>query len=74
MLGEGPAYDSNGIVCAAEDKLSINFSKKKVKTKLCLNLHYNGDKSYLVVNRSVYKFEAGNRNMFPYSELESVPI
>ena len=36
MLGEGPAYDSNGIVCAAEDKLSINFSKKKSKNKTLL--------------------------------------
>ena len=35
-------------VGAAEEKFSINFSKRK--TKFCLSLHYNKGSSYLLIN------------------------
>ena len=46
-------------------KFDINFST--AKTKLCLNLHYNSDNSYLFVNgKEIYKFKASNKNVnFP---------
>ena len=35
----------------------MNFSK--ADTNVCLSLHYNGDKSYLYVNKTeIYKFKA----------------
>ena len=46
VLGEGP-NDINGSVGALEKKFSINFSK--IKTKICLSLHYNGGRGYLFV-------------------------
>ena len=61
MLREGLIDDINGCVDAAEHKFSINFSK--AKTKVCLSLHYNGDKSYFFVNRNKIKFKADNRNV-----------
>ena len=40
-------------------KTSFNFSK--ANTKLCLSLHYNGDESYLYVNKTeICKFKANN--------------
>ena len=40
-----------------EKKNSINFSK--ADTKVCLGLHYNGNESYLYVNkREIYKSKA----------------
>ena len=42
---------------------SINFSK--AKTKCCVSLHYNGDKSYLLINgKEIYKFKSTRVN-FP---------
>ena len=56
VLGEGPTQGINDSTGAAEKK-SINFSK--ANTKFCLSLHYNGDESYLYVNRTeIYKFKA----------------
>ena len=72
VLGEGPNDDINGIV-AAEKKFSIHFSK--AKAKLCLIMHYNGDNSYLFVNRKkICKFKANDENAnFPSQfYLESV--
>ena len=47
MLGEGDTFGINRSFGAPEKRYSINF--KKGKTKFCLSLHYNGDKSYLLV-------------------------
>ena len=56
VFGEGPADGINDSTDSAEKKLSINFSK--TKTKFCLSLHYNGDESYLYVNKTeIYKFK-----------------
>ena len=65
MLAEQPFDDINGSVGIAEKRFSINFSK--AKTKFCLTLHYNGDDSYLFVNRKkIYKFKADNKHFnFP---------
>ena len=48
ISGEGDTFRINGRFGAPEKRFSINFSK--AKTKICLNLHYNGDKSHLFVN------------------------
>ena len=49
VLGEGPNDDINGSVGALEKNFSINFSK--IKTKLCLSLHYDGGSGYLFVEQ-----------------------
>ena len=42
-----------------QKNIGINFST--ARTKFCLILHYNGDNSYLFVNRKeIYKFKASN--------------
>ena len=48
-MGEGPNQDINDSTGSAE-KNSINFSK--TNTKFWLSLHYNGDESYLYVNKT----------------------
>ena len=48
-LGEDPNFWIGGSFSSLEKKFSINFSK--ANTKFCLNLHYNSDNSYLLVNR-----------------------
>ena len=65
MLSEEPTHNINGSVDTAEKKFSTNFSN--AKTKFCLSLHYNGNNSYLFVNRKeIYKFKADNKNVnFP---------
>ena len=46
-------------------KISINVSK--ANTKFCLSLHYNGDESYLFVNKTeICKFKA-NENISWYN-------
>ena len=49
ILGEGPTSDINDSFGSPEKKISINFSE--ANTKFCLRFHYNGDNSYLFVNR-----------------------
>ena len=49
VLGEEPTFGINGTQGEAEKRISINVSK--ANTKLCLSLHYNGDESYLYVNK-----------------------
>ena len=49
MLGKDQVMICSDHVGAAEKKFRISFSK--AKAKFCLNLHYNGDNSYLFVNR-----------------------
>ena len=57
VLGEGPTQGINDSTGSAEKKISINFSK--ANTKICLRLHYNGDDSYLYVNKTeICKFKA----------------
>ena len=58
---EGPTYGINGSFVSSEKKFNINFTK--ANTKLCLNLRYNADNSYLFVNgKNIFKFKAGNVN------------
>ena len=40
----------NDSVATVEKKFCINFSK--ANTKFCLSLHYNGNESYLYVNKT----------------------
>ena len=65
VLGEGPVFGINGIFGSTEKSFSINFSKSN--TKFSLSLHYNADKSYLLVNgKEIFKFKADNKNVnFP---------
>ena len=57
FLGEGPTEGINGSVGTAEIKFSINFSK--ANTRFRISLHYNGDESYLYVNKTeIDKFKA----------------
>ena len=55
VLGEA-THGINDSTGAAGKKISINFSK--VNTKFCLSLYYNGDESYLYVNKTeICKFK-----------------
>ena len=67
VLGEGVTFAINGSFGALEKKLRTNFSK--VKTKFCLQLHYNGDNSYMFVyGKEIYKSKADNKKAnFPLS-------
>ena len=54
VLGEGKTQSIIDRTGLADKKFSINFSK--ANTKLCLSLYYNGDESYLHVNKTeIYK-------------------
>ena len=45
------------IALVQQKKNGINFSK--ANTEFCLSLHYNGDESYLYVNKTdIWKFKA----------------
>ena len=62
ILGLGATYGINGKFCTEEKKFSINFTKSK--TKYCLSLHYNGDKSYSFLNgKEIIKFKADHKNV-----------
>ena len=44
------------VALVQQKEISINFSK--ANTKFCLSLHYNGNDSYLYVNKTeIYKFK-----------------
>ena len=44
------------VVLVQQKKISINFSK--ANAKFCLSLHYNGDESYLYLNKTkIFKFK-----------------
>ena len=47
------------LMVALMHQFSINFTK--AKTKLCLSLYYNGDNSYLFINRKKYKIKANKK-------------
>ena len=54
LRSEGPTDDdNNNSVDTAEKKFSINFTK--ANTKFVLSLHYNGDGSYLYVNKTGFQ-------------------
>ena len=62
ILGEEDTFGNTGSFGAPEKKFSINFTK--ANTKFCLNLHYNADNSYLIVNgKEIFKFKADNKNV-----------
>ena len=57
VLDKRPTKSINDRTHVAGKKNSINFSK--ADTKVCLGLHYNGNESYLYVNkREIYKSKA----------------
>ena len=65
VLGEEPTDGVNDSTGAAEKTLSVNFGKDKAK--FCLSLHYNGDESYLYVNKTeICKFKV-NENISCYN-------
>ena len=49
VLDQGATDNIDGSIGVAEKNFSINF--RKGKKKKCLIVHYNGDNSYLLVNR-----------------------
>ena len=58
VLGKGPTQGLEHAL-TAEKMYSINFTV--TKKKFCLNLHYNGENSYLFINGTeIYKFKAKN--------------
>ena len=59
MLREGPTFAINGSFGSPQKSFSVNFTN--VHAKVCMNLHYNIDNSYLLVNRrEIFKFKADN--------------
>ena len=59
MLREGPTFAINGSFGSPQKSFSVNFTN--VHAKFCMNLHYNIDNSYLLVNRrEIFKFTADN--------------
>ena len=56
VLGEGDTSGIHGSFGTPKEKFSSDFSQ--AKTKFCLIFHYNGDNSYLFVNRKgIYSFK-----------------
>ena len=49
VINERRTDDVNDSVGTAEKKFSINLNKSK--TKFCLSLHYNGNSSYLLIEK-----------------------
>ena len=65
ILGRGPTQGLEDTL-SAEKMYSINFTKEN--TKFCLSLHYNGAKSFLLVNGTdVIKFKAKDSEIIAYS-------
>ena len=66
ILGEGFTQGIDDIIFFAEKKISTNFTR--INTNFCLNLHYNGENSYLFVNATeIYQFKAKDSEIVPYS-------
>ena len=56
VLGKDFVQEINGTTIYAEKMYSINFTENN--KKLCLNLHYDGNNSYLFVNGTeIHKFK-----------------
>ena len=51
VLGEGLTDGINDGTSSAEKKLVFSIEFSKANTNFCLSLHYNGDESYLHVNK-----------------------
>ena len=69
-LGEGLDGDINDSTGAAKKK-SVKFIK--AKAKFCLSLRYNGDESYLYVNKAeTYKFNGKDNTSWYNFCLESI--
>ena len=65
-LGKGLTQGLDDTTLTAEAQYSINFSRSN--GKFCLNLHYNGDNSFLFVkDTKMYKFKAKE------SEIKNAP-
>ena len=64
IIGEGPIDDINESVVQPENKFSIYFTNSK--TEFCLSWRYNGDESYLNVNKiEIRKSKAfGKKNLY----------
>ena len=62
ILSERDTFGIMGDFGTPQKRFSIIFSK--ANTKFCINLVYNGDNSYLFVNRNkIFKFKFSNRNI-----------
>ena len=60
MLGEEPIHHIKIASVLQNKRLVLTLIKQK---RIFLILHYNGDNSFLLVNRKdVYKFKANNKN------------
>ena len=65
MLGKDFIQGITNTTIYAEKKYSTNFTVNN--QKLCSNLHYNGDNSYLFVNdKEIHKFTAKECEIVPY--------
>ena len=65
MLGKDFVQGINNTTIYAEKMYSTDFTVNN--QKLCLNLHYNGDNSYLFVNdKEIHKFRAKESEIVPY--------
>ena len=66
ILGKGPTQGLDEHSLSAEKMYSINFTK--TNKIFSLSLHYNGDNSYLFVNRTeIHKFKAKDTEINPYN-------
>ena len=66
MLCEGDTFGINGSFGATGNQFSINFSK--AKTKFSLSLSYNGDNTYLFVERKeMFTFKANEKMLINFA-------
>ena len=67
IVGKGPAQGLDDTTLKAETKYRINFTQSNRKT--VSSLHYNGGKSFLLVNaKKIYQFKAND------SEIKKVSL
>ena len=60
ILGEGPSFEINGKFGSPEKKFRINITK--ANSKLCLDLHYSADYSYLFVSgKEIFEFKVDKK-------------
>ena len=74
VLGGGPSHCFNGSFGSPEEKFRIKLSK--ARTKVCLNLHSNGDNSYFFVNEKeiiYFKVDKKSINFQAHFCLGSIP-
>ena len=63
-LEEGPTQELDDTTLTVEAKYWINFTQSN--KKFCLNLHYNGNKSFFVNATKIYQFKE------KYSEIKKI--